>query len=98
MRPPARRGGQLRLYIASNSASSQRAVKQLAAVQAALGPDWEIEVVDVLADPELAERVGLLATPTLAYEHPQRPRRVVGNLSDTNRVLAFLGIDADMKE
>lgn len=95
MSPPARRGGRLRLYIASNSASSHRAQKQLASVQAALGPDWQIEVVDVLAHPELAERIGILATPTLAYEHPQRPRRVVGSLSDTNSVLAILGLDIE---
>jgi circadian clock protein KaiB len=86
-------GRQLRLYIASNSASSHRAQQQLVAVQAALGPEWDIEVVDVLAHPELAERVGILATPTLAYEHPTRPRRVIGNLGDTQSVLASLGIE-----
>jgi circadian clock protein KaiB len=43
--------------------------------------------------PELAEKAGILATPTLAYEHPERSRRIVGDLGDTKRVLEFLGIE-----
>lgn len=56
---------------------------------------WKIEIIDVLARPELAEQAGILATPTLTYENQGRPRRVVGDLSDTRRVLEFLGIEAD---
>jgi circadian clock protein KaiB len=43
--------------------------------------------------PELAEKAGILATPTLAYEHPERSRRIVGDLGNTKRVLEFLGIE-----
>ena len=56
---------------------------------------WKIEIIDVLARPELAERAGILATPTLSYEHETRPRRIVGDLSDTRRILEFLGINPD---
>jgi circadian clock protein KaiB len=56
---------------------------------------WKIEIIDVLARPELAEQAGILATPTLSYEHAARPRRIVGDLSDTKRVLEFLGINPD---
>lgn len=56
---------------------------------------WKIEIVDVLARPELAEQAGILATPTLTYENHGRPRRIVGDLSDTRRVLEFLGIEPD---
>ena len=56
---------------------------------------WKIEIIDVLASPELAEQAGILATPTLSYEHSTRPRRIVGDLSDTRRVLEFLGINPD---
>lgn len=52
-----------------------------------------VEVIDVLAQPQLAERAGVLATPTLSYEHPDRPRRIIGDLSDAKRVLEFLGIE-----
>jgi circadian clock protein KaiB len=41
----------------------------------------------------LREQAGILATPTLSYEHPARPRRIIGDLSDTRRVLDFLGIE-----
>ena len=56
---------------------------------------WKIEIIDVLARPQLAEEAGILATPTLTYENQGRPRRIVGDLSDTRRVLEFLGISPD---
>lgn len=55
----------------------------------------KIEIIDVLVSPERAEQAGILATPTLSYEHATRPRRIVGDLSDTKRVLEFLGIKPD---
>jgi circadian clock protein KaiB len=55
----------------------------------------KIEIIDVLAKPELAEQAGILATPTLSYDHAGRPRRIVGDLSDTQRILEFLGIKPD---
>ena len=83
----------LRLYIAGASATARRAEKQLAALQAHVKPDLKVEVVDVQERPELAEKAGILATPTLAYEHHERSRRIVGDLGDIKRVLEFLGIE-----
>lgn len=83
----------LKLYIAGSSAASRRAEQNLAHLKT-LVPGWEIEVIDVLTAPELAERAGILATPTLAYDHPERPRRVIGDLSNARRVLEFLAIDS----
>jgi len=83
----------LRLYVAGTSATARRAEKQLVDLRAQIKPEWKVEVIDVLEKPELAERAGILATPTLAYEHPERSRRIVGDLGDTRRVLAFLGIE-----
>jgi circadian clock protein KaiB len=83
----------LRLYIAGSSATARRAEKQLVDIRAQIKPEWKVEVVDVLEKPELAENAGILATPTLSYEHPERSRRIVGDLGDTMRVLAFLGIE-----
>jgi circadian clock protein KaiB len=83
----------LRLYIAGTSASAKRAERQLADLRALIKADWKVEVIDVLERPELAEKAGILATPTLAYEHADRSRRIVGDLSDTKRVLEFLGIE-----
>lgn len=83
----------LRLYIAGNSASSPRAEQNLAQLRQLIEADgWRVEVIDVLAKPELAELAGILATPTLCYDHPARSRRIIGDLSDTKKVLEFLGI------
>lgn len=84
----------LRLYIAGNSASSRRAEHNLEHLRKFMNAEgWKIEVIDVLARPELAEEASILATPTLSYEYSGRPRRIVGDLSDTKRVLKFLGIE-----
>lgn len=84
----------LRLYIAGNSAASHRAEQNLGHLERLLKPQgWDVEVIDVLARPELAEQARILATPTLSYEHPVRPRRIVGDLSNTESVLDFLGIE-----
>jgi len=84
----------LRLYIAGNSASSRRAQQNLERLRACLGTHgWDVETIDVLDRPELAEGARIIATPTLSYEDAARTRRIVGDLSDTVRVLEFLGID-----
>jgi circadian clock protein KaiB len=83
----------LLLYVAGNSATSQRAIVNMKELQRTIGPKCKIEIVDVITNPELAEQAGVLATPTLSYEHPERPRRIIGDLSDTERVLEFLGIE-----
>jgi circadian clock protein KaiB len=87
----------LRLYIAGPSATSRRAEQNLLRLKdvAKATNGLEVEVIDVLENPELAERAAIIATPTLAYEHPIRPRRIIGDLSDVERVLDFLGIDSE---
>lgn len=84
----------LRLYIAGNSASSRRAEQNLRRMEDFIKPEgWRVEIIDVLSRPELAEEAGVIATPTLSYEHSVRPRRIVGDLGDARRVLEFLGIE-----
>ncbi|HZT27185.1 MAG TPA: circadian clock KaiB family protein [Pseudolabrys sp.] len=82
----------LRLYVAGNSATSRQAERNFDRLHALIGADYCAEVIDVVANPEIAERAGILATPTLSYEHPVRPRRIIGDLSDPKRVIDFLGI------
>jgi circadian clock protein KaiB len=83
----------LRLYIAGNAASSRLAEQNLARLRSFIKAEWKVEIIDVLANPELAEQASILATPTLCYHHSGRPRRIVGDLSDIKRVLEFLGIE-----
>lgn len=83
----------LRLYVAGASGTARRAEKQLAALQAVVDSSCKFEIIDVQEKPELAELAGILATPTLVYEHAERSRRIVGDLGDTKRVLEFLGLE-----
>jgi circadian clock protein KaiB len=87
----------LRLYIAGPSATSRRAEQNLRRLRdvAQAHKGMEVEIIDVLKNPELAEQAAIIATPTLAFEHPIRPRRIIGDLSDVERVLDFLGIEAE---
>ena len=90
----------LRLYIAGPSATSRRAEQNLLRLRdVAKAPNGlQVEIIDVLKNPELAEQAAIIATPTLAYEHPVRPRRIIGDLSDVERVLDFLGIESEGKK
>ena len=87
----------LRLYVAGPSAASLRAEQNLRRLQdvAKARNVLEVEIIDVIKNPELAEQAAIIATPTLAYEHPVRPRRIIGDLSDVARVLDFLGIESE---
>jgi circadian clock protein KaiB len=53
--------------------------------------EYELEIIDVLENPQLAEDEKILATPTLIKRLPPPLRRVVGDLSDRDKVL--LGLD-----
>jgi circadian clock protein KaiB len=87
----------LRLYIAGPSAISRRAEQNLRRLRdvAKAHNGLEVEIIDVLKNPELAEQAAIIATPTLAFEHPIRPRRIIGDLGDVERVLDFLGIESE---
>lgn len=56
-----------------------------------LSGEYDIEVIDVLENPQLAEDEKILATPTLIKKLPPPLRRVIGDLSDKEKVL--LGLD-----
>jgi circadian clock protein KaiB len=89
----------LRLYIAGNSAASRRAERNFSLLRKFLTEaEWHIEIIDVVARPDLAEQASILATPTLCYEDQIRPRRIIGDLSDAKRVLEFLGIEPKKRD
>lgn len=82
----------LRLYVTGLTAHSQTAIKNLKALcEEELKGQYEIEVVDVLEHPELAEDEKILATPTLVKKLPVPIRKIIGDLSDRAKVL--LGLD-----
>lgn len=82
----------LKLYVTGRTPRSQQAITNLQRiVDEDLGGQFEMEVIDILEQPQLAEEEKILATPTLIRELPEPIRRVVGDLSETERVL--LGLD-----
>lgn len=82
----------LKFYITGQSARTQRAIANLRRIcDEELEGSYELQVIDVLERPQLAENEKILATPTLVKELPPPLRRVIGDLSDKEKVL--LGLD-----
>ena len=82
----------LRLYITGHTPRSVQAVRNLERIcKEELEGRYELIVIDVLERPQLAEDEKILATPTLIKELPEPLRRIIGDMSDTGRVL--LGLD-----
>ena len=83
----------LRLYISGMTARSTEAIENLKAVcEEHLKNRYELEVIDIYKHPELTETDQIIATPTLVKALPLPIRRLVGTLSDEERVLVGLNI------
>ena len=82
----------LKLYVAGNTPNSIRALKVLNDI---LEKDFQgvyaLKVIDVLKNPQLAEEDKILATPTLSKILPPPVRKIIGDLSDREKVL--IGLD-----
>jgi circadian clock protein KaiB len=83
----------LRLYVNGDVPNAKRAVAELADLH--LPGAAEVEVVDVQARPEVAERERLLALPLLVRLAPPPVRRIIGDLSDHEQVLNALDLRAE---
>ncbi len=82
----------IKLYITGQTPRSLRAIENLRRIcDTELDDQYELVVIDVLERPQLAEDEKILATPTVVKELPPPIRRIIGDLSDTERVL--LGLD-----
>ena len=84
---------QLKLYITGKTSRSEVAIRNLRTIceQNLDLQSYEIEVIDILERPQLAEDERILATPTLIKSLPPPIRRLIGDLSETEKVL--LGLD-----
>jgi circadian clock protein KaiB len=83
----------LKLFITGQTPRSERALANLRQIcDDALGSSYELVVIDVLEQPHLAEEDRVIVTPTLIKQVPPPPRRVLGDLSDRERVLSGLGV------
>ena len=82
----------LKLYVAGNTPNSMRALKTLRDIlETEFRGVYALKVIDVLKSPQLAEEDKILATPTLAKILPPPVRRIIGDLSDREKVL--IGLD-----
>jgi circadian clock protein KaiB len=81
----------LRLYIAGLSPKCVRAIDNLKHVcEEHVAGRYSIEVIDLLVHPQLARGDEIIAVPTLVRQLPQPIRRIIGDLSDTEKVLVGL--------
>jgi len=82
----------LRLYITGTTPRSERAIANLEKLcERDLKGRYDLQIIDVLESPQLAEDEKILATPTLIKDLPPPLRRIIGDLSDSEKVL--LGLD-----
>ena len=72
--------------------NSRTAIRNLETLRSRLNGDAAVEVIDVRERPELAEADRILATPTLVRLEPEPVRKIIGDLSDIQRVLLGLEI------
>ena len=84
---------ELRLYIAGNTTKSATALANLKRYcEEHLKGESRIEVIDLLVQPQLAEGDQILAIPTLVRKVPEPIRKIIGDLSNEEKVLVGLNI------
>jgi circadian clock protein KaiB len=84
---------QLRLYVAGQTARSLAAFANLTRLcEEHLKGQYQIEVVDLLRNPQLAKGDQILAVPTLVRKLPPPVKKIIGDLSNTERVLVGLNL------
>jgi len=82
---------ELRLYVAGKTARSVAALENLTRIcEEHLAGQYRIEVVDLLVHPKLAKGDQIIAIPTLVRKLPEPIRKVIGDLSNTERTLVGL--------
>jgi circadian clock protein KaiB len=84
---------ELRLYVAGQTAKSLQAFANLKRICEEHNPgQYRIEVIDLLKHPQLAKGDQILALPTLVRKLPEPVRKIIGDLSNTERVLVGLDL------
>jgi circadian clock protein KaiB len=86
-------GYSLRLYVAGQTPKSMAAIGNLKKIcEQHLTGRYEIEIIDLMKDPALATRHQIVAIPTLIRQLPEPLKRIIGDLSNTEKVLVGLDI------
>jgi circadian clock protein KaiB len=83
----------LRLFIAGMTPRSRRAIENIKRIcEQELENRYELEIIDIYQQPELAATDQIIAAPTLIKKLPLPLRKVIGDLSDTERVVVGLDL------
>ena len=83
----------LRLFVTGTTARSTRAIENMKQIcEENLEGRYDLEVIDVYANPEATKELQVIATPTLVKILPEPLRRIIGDLSDREKVLAGLNV------
>lgn len=84
---------QLLLYLAGRTPKSEKALENIKKyAEEHLAGKYSIEIIDLLINPQLAEGDQILAVPTLVRKFPEPIRKIIGDLSNEERVLVGLNI------
>ncbi len=84
----------LKLYVTGNTTRAKRAIANLKNIcETYLVDNYEIYITDILEKPQVAEKEKILATPTLIKEYPPPLRRIIGDLSNEEKVKSYLDIE-----
>jgi circadian clock protein KaiB len=83
----------LRLYVAGQTPKSMAAIANLKKIcEEHLAGRYQLQMIDLLKDPKLARGDQILAIPTLVKKLPEPVRKIIGDLSNTERVLVGLDL------
>ena len=93
MNDPAAQNFLLKLYVTGTSPRTRQAIENLQRIcEQELRGRYTLDIIDVLEQPQAAENDRILATPTLIKQLPLPLRRVIGDLSDKEKVLFGLEV------
>jgi circadian clock protein KaiB len=90
---------QLRLYITGTTPRSSQAIANICALCDEFLPGhYNLEVIDIYQQPSAAAKEQIIAAPTLVKEFPSPPKRLIGDLSDRDKVIVGLSLNANPAE
>jgi circadian clock protein KaiB len=83
----------LQLYITGDTVLSRKAITEAKKIVSEdLKDNCRLEIVDLLLNPEEAEKYNILVTPTLIRTHPKPEKKIIGDLSDKEKLLTCLDL------
>ncbi len=90
---------EFRLYVVGQTPKSKTVIENLKGLlESTFDGHYNLEVIDITENLEMAQKDNILATPTLVKSSPPPERRVIGDLSDREKVLLNLGFTIESKE